>query len=158
MISPELVVLFAIAVVLIAQTAHFATAKGERRNITLVNSEGTNISIDAEIADNITTRAKGLMFRKSLGEYEGMLFVFKRADLYRFWMLNTTIPLDAIFIDENGTVVDVKEMEPCGLNVTKCPLYKPREKALYVLEVNKGFSRNHSILPGNSTYVLPRES
>jgi uncharacterized membrane protein (UPF0127 family) len=154
MISPELVILFAIAVVLIAQTTHFVTAKGERRDITLVNSQGQDITVEAELADNMTMRAKGLMFRKSLPEYGGMLFVFDQPAYRGFWMLNTTIPLDVIFIDADGSVVDVQEMEPCGLNITDCPIYRSKEEAMYALEVNKGFSRNHSIIAGDSVLIV----
>jgi uncharacterized membrane protein (UPF0127 family) len=133
---------------------YFITAKGEKRRITLINAEGARIGVDVEIANNSATRAKGLMNRSSLGEYEGMLFIFDNPGIYQFWMLNTTIPLDAIHISEAGSVVDVLEMEPCGLNIIKCRVYPPKGRALYVLEVNKGFSSKHSIVPGNSSLDL----
>jgi uncharacterized membrane protein (UPF0127 family) len=126
---------------------YFVTAKGERKKISITNSEGTAVSVDVEVADNLTTRAKGLMGRKSLGEYEGMLFVFDEPGFHSFWMVNTSIPLDAIFMDEEGTVVDVIEMEPCGL--LKCPLHTPKSRAKYVLEVNQGFSKRNKIEEGS---------
>ena len=141
-----------IAVILVAAFVvllvfYFATAKGERKKISIINPEGFKVSVDVELADNLTTRAKGLMGRKSLGEYEGMLFVFDELGFHSFWMVNTTIPLDAIFIDENGTVVDIIKMEPCSL--LNCQLHTPKEKAKYVLEVNKGFSQRHKIEEGS---------
>lgn len=149
----ELVYLSVFLVIVLLFVFYFITAKGEKKKLVLINSEGSEISIDAEIADNMTTRAKGLMGKKSLGEYEGMLFVFDRPGIYSFWMLNTTIALDAIFIDGNGNVVEVIEMDPCGLNVLNCSRnsYKPKEQATYVLEVNQGFSEKHSIIPGKSS-------
>ena len=58
-----------------------------------------NVSIRAEIADNMITRSKGLMFRKSLPENEGMLFVFDREGYHRFWMMNMSFPIDIIWIN-----------------------------------------------------------
>ena len=120
-----------------------------RKQITIINSEGQKIIVDAEIADDIAKRSRGLMFRESLGENQGMLFVFGSEGKYGFWMVNTTIPLDAIHIDSKGNVVDVIAMDPCK-SLTKCPVYKPEAEALYVLEVNQGFASANKIEKGNS--------
>lgn len=149
----EVAALVAIAVLIIL-FFHFATAKGDKKRITLINSEGSRLSLDVELANDSATRAKGLMGRGSLGENEGMLFIMPRSDRYPFWMLNTTIPLDAIHIAENGTVVDVIQMEPCGLNITRCRIYAPKAPAKYILEVNKGFSNKNGILAGKSSLDL----
>jgi len=146
----EVAVVLLAAIILLLVIYYFVTAKGERKRISLVNSEGSKISVDVEIANNTATRTKGLMGRASLGENEGMLFVFDRPGLYSFWMLNTAIPLDGIYFDENGTVVDVIGMAPCGLNVTKCRTYTPKASARYVLEVNQGFSERNKIAVGKS--------
>jgi len=140
---------------LIVLVIYFVTAKGERKKIVLINSENREITVYAEIADNLATRAKGLMGRDFLPENEGMLFVFDKSGRYGFWMFNTTIPLDAIHVAENGTVVDVISMEPCGLNATRCKLYPPRAPAKYVLEVNKGFAAKNRIEIGKSKLVSP---
>jgi uncharacterized membrane protein (UPF0127 family) len=132
----------------------FITAKGEKRKITVISDDGSRIAVDAEIADSPATRAKGLMGRESLGENEGMLFVFGKPGTYAFWMLNTSMPLDAIHFSGNGTVVDIIRMEPCGLNVA-CPRYPPKEPSMYVLEVNQGFARGKNISIGKSRLVLP---
>lgn len=134
---------------------YFVTAKGEKKTITLVNADGSSVSVDVEIANNSATMAKGLMGRSSLGETEGMLFVFPNEGRYPFWMLNTTIPLEAIHIAANGTVVDIIEMDPCGLNVTACKLYSPKANAKYVLEVNQDFSQRHGVLIGSTVQQLP---
>ena len=132
----------------------FAIAKNAVKKISITNPGGSLISIDAEIADNPFKMMKGLMGRSSLDENAGMLFVFQSEDIQTFWMFNTTIPLDALFIKENGTVAEIIQMEPCGLNVTKCKTYAPNETARYVLEVNKGFSKRHNIIVGKSTVSL----
>jgi len=153
MTANEIAVILAVAVILIL-ILYFISAKGEKRKLTLVNSEDKRIELDVEIANNSITRAKGLMGRSSLGENEGMLFIFNKSGIYSFWMLNTTIPLDAIYLSEEGTVVDIMEMEPCGLNITKCRLYTPKAEARYVLEVNQGFSKEHNIEVDDSRILL----
>ena len=100
----DLTALVVIGAILLILIFYFVTAKGEKKKIQMINSEGKKISVNVEIADNITTRAKGLMGRSSLGKNEGMLFLFENEATHSFWMLNTTIPLDAIHFSENGTV------------------------------------------------------
>ncbi len=79
---------------------------------------------------------RGLMFRESLCENCGMLFINDREEEARFWMRNTLIPLDMVFIDQNDTVVDIQRATPCmGM---PCPTYTSRGKAKYILEVLQG--------------------
>jgi len=104
--------------------------------------------IKAEIADTLIKRTKGLMFRKSLPENEGMLFVFNEGDYHSFWMMNMSFPIDIIWVNEEKKVVDVvKNAQPCKL---RCSTYKPKEKAMYVLEVNANFTEKHGIEIGSS--------
>lgn len=147
--SEEMIAIAALAIVVIF-VFYFITAKGPTKKITISNPDGSSVGVDAEIADNMTTRLKGLMGRRSLGEDEGMLFVFDSSGRHSFWMLNTSIALDAIFMDGNGTVVDILQMEPCGLNILDCPHYTPKADAKYVLEVNQGFAETHGITIGKS--------
>lgn len=124
----------------------------EKKRITLVNSEGKTIDVVVEIAADPFKKARGLMFRQSLGDFEGMLFVFDKADRHGFWMVNTTPALDAIFFDENKKVVDIILMHPCGSIVEQCKVYYPREAAKYVLEVNQGFVEKNRIKENCSFY------
>jgi uncharacterized membrane protein (UPF0127 family) len=102
-----------------------------------------NTEIRAEIADNIIKRTKGLMFRKSLPENEGMLFVFNEEEYHSFWMMNMSFPIDIIWINQEKKVIDIVEnAQPCKLS---CSTYKPKEKAMYVLEVNANFTEKHGI-------------
>lgn len=117
-----------------------------------------NVSITAEKADTAAKMEKGLMFRTSLGEKEGMIFYFNYTAYHAFWMLNTKIPLEAIFVDENFTVVDIVEMEPCNDTGTpsrmpNCTIYLPKWPALYGIEVNRNFSKKYGIMEGDRIEV-----
>ena len=105
------------------------------------------VTINAELADSVLKRAKGLMGRKSLGEKEGMLFLFEREGYHKFWMMNMMIPIDIIFIDKNKTVVDVvKNAKPGGLI---CEKYKPKNRSMYVLEDRANFTERNRVRSGS---------
>jgi uncharacterized protein len=91
-----------------------------------------------EIADTPAKRAEGLMGRKRLDENEGMLFIFPTKGKHSFWMYNTLIPLDIIWLDGDWNVVHVeKNVPPCeSANPIKCPSYRPDKPAKYVVELN----------------------
>ena len=105
-----------------------------------------NATIKAEVADSPGEMQRGLMFRSFLGEGQGMLFVFPDEAYRSFWMKNTKIPLDILFISANLTVVDIQAMEPCLAD--PCPNYPSRAPAKYALEVNKGFAERYGIRAG----------
>ncbi|MBS3128728.1 DUF192 domain-containing protein [Candidatus Woesearchaeota archaeon] len=84
---------------------------------------------------------KGLMFRESLSEDQGMLFIFPQDREWSFWMKNTLIPLDMIFIDEQGGITKIHHAVPC--KEEPCELYTANAK--YVLEVNAGYAKRHGI-------------
>ncbi|RKY14956.1 MAG: DUF192 domain-containing protein [Planctomycetota bacterium] len=93
-----------------------------------------------EIARTEQQRARGLMFRKKLPENAGMLFVYDNEDFRRFWMKNTYIPLSLAYIDSEGVIFQIEEMEP--LDETPVASMRP---ARFVLEVNRGWFRKHGI-------------
>jgi uncharacterized membrane protein (UPF0127 family) len=100
---------------------------------------------DIEIAHNDTERAKGMMFRKTLLPNHGMLFVFNTEEPQSFWMRNTFLPLDIIYLDKEGNVVSIQKN--CKiLNDNPLPSEKP---AMYVLEINGGLSDNLGITIGS---------
>ena len=100
-----------------------------------------------EVADSPEEREKGLMFRENLCENCGMLFVFEEVGKHSFWMKNTLIPLDMIFIDEEGVIVDILVADPC-LEMP-CKYYTPSEDVKYVLEVNKETSEINKFMIGD---------
>lgn len=97
-----------------------------------------------EIARTPDERQKGLMYRTSIAQDKGMIFVFSKSDLYNFRMKNTFIPLDMIRIDESFRVVRILTAQPCISD--PCRSYKPEIGAKYVLEVNAGMSTKYKIV------------
>jgi uncharacterized protein len=118
-----------------------------------INTREKSIVVNVEIADTDEERKRGLMFRKSLGTNDGMLFIFEREEYVAFWMKNTFIPLDMIFISSNGTINEIKEnIQPCLAE--PCEIYKSIYPVKYVLEVNANFSRNNNISVGDKVKFL----
>ena len=96
-----------------------------------------------ELAMTNQEKANGLMFRQNLEINKGMLFIFEKQDIYQFWMKNTLIPLDIIWINENKEIVYIKQNAlPCKEN---CNKITPDKKAKYVLEINSGLIKELNI-------------
>ena len=106
-----------------------------------------NITIDVEIAKTEAQRSKGLMFRKQLAEHKGMIFIFEENGIQRVWMKNTLIPLDVIFISEQGRIVSINQsLLPCIKKY--CDIYHSTGNAKYMLEVNSGMVEKNKIKVG----------
>jgi len=99
--------------------------------------------IDAQVATTTEQRMTGLMFRQEMPQQEGMLFVFEYPSQQCFWMKNTLLPLAVAFIDDDGTIVNLDEMQPQTLN-SHCSAKPVR----YVLEMNKGWFSKKGIKAG----------
>lgn len=111
-------------------------------------SSGEKILIKVEIVDSPTERERGFMYRTSLEENYGMFFIFQEEAPRKFWMRNTKIPLDMIFVDKELNIIGIVEgAKPCKKD--PCPTYGPDQPAQYVLEVNKGFIDEHGITVGD---------
>jgi len=115
-------------------------------SITRLDVTVNDVTVDAELASTPSEWTLGLMHRQNLDENKGMLFIFPDSKPRSFWMKNTFIPLDIIFIDEDKKVINIAEAEPC--KTLACEFYFSEKPAKYVLEVNKNFSQQHNILPG----------
>ena len=90
-----------------------------------------------ELAKTEAERDRGLMNRTELGKNKGMLFIFNKEGIYPFWMKDTLIPLDMIWIDSGNKVVFIsQDVQPCRSLI--CPITSPSASARYVLEVNAG--------------------
>lgn len=95
--------------------------------------------IQAEIADTPKKRAEGLMFREHLAKDRGMLFTFEQAQPWTFWMKNTKIPLDIIWMNEKKQIIHIARDVPiCTRTDDSCPQYRPNDPATYVLELGAG--------------------
>jgi uncharacterized protein len=102
-----------------------------------------------EVAATASDRAMGLMFRESLEDDYGMLFLFEEENNYPFWMKNTLIPLDIMWISADKKVVFVgRDVVPCEAN--PCPTVDPGVAAQYVLEINGGLAEELGINVGDS--------
>jgi uncharacterized protein len=107
--------------------------------------------VSVETVDDDLSRAKGLMFRKSLARDSGMLFIFPSEDIYSFWMKNTLIDLDMIWLNKDLQVVEIKSFVP-GCKTADCPSYTPKNKAKFVLEINAGFAEIYKIKINDKAY------
>jgi uncharacterized membrane protein (UPF0127 family) len=114
--------------------------------LTFLDSSGTmTTKINIQIANTEYDRELGLMFRKSMDENRGMLFIFPDTQARSFWMRNTVIPLDIIFIDDSKTVLNIAKNTTPYSDVS----YPSAGPAKYVVEVNGGFCDRHNIATGS---------
>jgi uncharacterized protein len=101
--------------------------------------------IDIEVADDEAEKAQGLMFRDSMAENQGMLFLMGIEEPQAFWMKNTILSLDILFVGADRRIVSIqKNTKPFSLD--QIPSGKP---ALYVVEVNAGYTEKHSVKVGD---------
>jgi len=105
----------------------------------------TRKSIAIEIADTESRRVIGMMYRDSLGNDEGMLFIFDQSEMRSFWMKNTRIPLDIIYVDDAYKIVTVVS-DAVPYSERSLPSTAP---ARYVVEVNGGFAARYGIKEGD---------
>ena len=96
-----------------------------------------------EVAHTEAARMQGLMHRRMLPESRGMLFVFPGAALHGMWMMNTFVPLSVAFLDEQGVIINIEDMEPHTRTT-----HAATRPAKYALEVNRGWFAKRGIKPG----------
>jgi len=118
--------------------------------VTIVSSddEGARAELTVEVPQTYEEFSRGLMFRESLPEDRGMLFVFGEDTQTGFWMKDTSIALSIAFIAEDGTILDIQEMEPLSTEA-----HQPPGPYRYALEVNQGWFRRHGFGPGDRVEV-----
>jgi uncharacterized membrane protein (UPF0127 family) len=100
-------------------------------------------NIRAELAMTEDQRQTGLMFRREMAQHEGMLFVFDEAAVHCFWMKNTLLPLSIAFLSDDGSIVNIADMQPQS-EKSNCPAKPVR----YALEMNQGWFAKRGIKPG----------
>jgi uncharacterized membrane protein (UPF0127 family) len=108
---------------------------------------GTAVTV--EVADNDHDRQRGLMFRKSMPQDHGMIFRFAEKDNHAFWMHNTCIPLDMLYIDDDGFIVGIEENTPTMSDDT----FEVGCESRYVLELNAGWARAHGVAAGQKLKI-----
>ena len=133
------------AVVLLVGLAPFAAATADTGDKLDIVTQNGRFSFTVEIADTPDKRSQGLMFRKSMAEDAGMLFTFERDQIASFWMKNTEIPLDMLFISRDGRIADLhRNAQPHSLRSirSKMPVFA-------VLEINAGLTARLGIRVGD---------
>jgi len=114
--------------------------------LVIVTAEGER-SFTIEIADDERERSAGLMFRESMDDDHGMLFVFQQTRPVAFWMRNTPMPLDLVFVGEDGKVVDVLPGQPFSEAMISPGAQAP---VRYVLELKRGMAGKAGIAAGSA--------
>jgi len=136
-----------------------ATPKARRDLPVAILPGGRPLTLELAITQDEI--GQGLMFRSSLPENRGMLFLFREERIPSFWMKNTLIPLDMVFLSAEGTVVDViHNARPCPTD--PCPQYVAKAPAMAVLEVAAGVAESHGLDNGTRLFFkgvpgFPRE-
>lgn len=120
-----------------------------KATVVVTNSSDASLSISAELALTDEQRAQGLMNRMFMADDEGMLFIFQNEATRSFWMKNTLISLDMIFINSSGIIVDINKNAIPGNLIP----YASSAPAKYVLEVNGGWCDENSVAKGNKVTI-----
>ena len=117
----------------------------------VITEGGTELAV--EIAGTPEQRARGYMFRERVGPEDGMLFLFEEEGIHPFWMKNTKMPLDIIWIGGDGVVVFVApRVPPCTAD--PCPEVQPMGRARSVLELASGRASELGVRPGSVVQLL----
>ena len=131
-------------VVIVILSVPFLTPKFEKNTISFVEAKQ---DFKVEIADTAAKKTLGLMNRENLPQDSGMLFIVEDESKKSFWMKNTLIPLDIIFINSNLEIVKIqKNAQPC--KTIACGTYSSEKSAKYVVEINGGLSDKLEIKEG----------
>lgn len=116
----------------------------------------SGVRISAELADTPQKRARGLMFRDNLASDTGMLFVFEEAGQWAFWMKNTKVSLDILWISPDKRIVYIEENIQ-GCTQDPCPEYHSNKDALYALELPAGSVKREKLAKGMKLeFTLPK--
>jgi len=109
-------------------------------------------SLRVEVVQKDEDRSKGLMFREKLGKNDGMLFIFDDPGYHSMWMMNTLIPLSVAFLDRDGVILNIEDMEPKTTDS-----HMAVGPALYAIETNKGWFAERKVKPGDKVAGLPKD-
>ena len=144
-----IITIIILIVVLIIFNLNFINEKNSTQKICFQKN-----CFNVEVASNEEGRSRGLMFRKNLCNNCGMLFIFEEEGNYKFWMKNTLMNLDIIWMDEDLRVQYIISAKPCI--VRECELYGFSEdmKSKYVLEVNSGVAQRIGLVVGKKMVLV----
>lgn len=148
LISPRLTSIWYLPLLLAFLLLSGCAQKESNLPTTTLTLQGHKFEI--EIARTEADRETGLMKRDSMPKYHGMIFIFETPDIYPFWMHNTRIPLDIIWLSSTGKILTIVTMQPY---VEKTE--SNTSPALYVLELNAGMAQELSLKPGMQITLPP---
>jgi uncharacterized membrane protein (UPF0127 family) len=117
--------------------------------VTFTNSDGEEVVLSVEVADEPEERTTGLMHRASLPEDAGMIFVYPEGTTTGFYMRNTTIPLSIAFIGADGVIIDIQDMQPLDETLHYAP-----GTYMYAVEVNQGWYARNGVGVGDWAAVF----
>jgi uncharacterized protein len=113
---------------------------------------GQRKCVRVEVASSPEELMRGLMNRTSLPSDAGMIFIFKDAGIHPFWMKNTLIPLDMVWVSNESRIVHIASAVPCAAD--PCMHYTPRSPSSYVVEVNGGFAQEYGLRVGGPVSIV----
>lgn len=140
----------ALAVAILALPAPSAVSQQPAKFPVISLNAGIHV-IKAEVAARDAERQQGLMYREKLGPNEGMVFLFEAPASVCMWMKNTFIPLSVAFIDDDGKIINIEDMQP-QTTASHCA----QKPIRYALEMNQGWFRQKNIKPGSVIEGLPK--
>ena len=122
--------------------------KKDKTTLQIICRDGKTKTVKAELAITPQEQQTGFMFRKDIPDGTGMLFIFEKEQLLAFWMKNTPTPLSIAYIDSNGIIKDIFDMQPFSLETIASTT-----KARYALEVPQGWFAKEGIEVGDSLKI-----
>ena len=143
---PAMLRVLALAALLLAPQSPLADAAMRTLQLRIGNHP-----LKVEVAENDAQRMKGLMNRDKLGRNDGMLFIFEEPAYQAMWMKNTLIPLSVAFLDRDGTILNIRDMQPQTLDS-----HMSAGPALYAVETNRGWFAERGIKAGDKVAGLPK--
>ena len=114
------------------------------KDLTIVRADGSQVTLNAEIAKTPEQRNRGFMERKNIPDGTGMIFIFEKDQILSFWMKNTPHPLSIAFIDSHGKIRDIFDMKPFSLEPMNSTV-----STRYALEVPQGWFEKVNIKKGD---------
>lgn len=134
--------------ILILTGLHLSCCRNEHKaSFPVLTINGHRLRVETAVTRD--ERSRGLMHRKHLPADRGMLFVYFRESELSFWMKNTFIPLSIAFVDAQGTIAEIRHMEPGTTDS-----HTSGKPVLYAIEVNRGWFDKHGIKPGDTVKGL----
>lgn len=146
-LDPILAARFLLAALLASSALALADAKVRTTSIKV----GPH-PLKVEVVDTDETRSRGLMNREKLGRDDGMLFIFDEPAYHAMWMKNTLIPLSVAFVDAQGVILNILDMEPQTLDT-----HQSAGPSIYAIETNKGWFAAKKVKAGDKVTGLPRK-